>query len=626
MLVDASSYLDARDDHPFGSARDPGTSDDYKNPDRYIPLGMVSVRDPGAVWSVERVTDELREGGRVVVLGDYGAGKSMTLREAHRTLAADYRKRHSHRFPIHLNLRDHKGQTDATEALVRHAQKVGFAHPKQLIRAWKAGYAIVLLDGFDEVAIFNWATTNRSLQQARSNALQLVREFVRDGPRDAGVLIAGRQHYFDSDDERRATLGLSGDARQLTLNEFTEEQIKEYLGNHHYEGELPAWLPGRPLLLGYLATRGMLLSTLQAGEQLSPAAGWDLLLDSVCAREARIEAAGIDGSTVRRVLERIASGARGTDEGLGPVYPKDTAAAFEGILRYPPDDDAMVLLQRLPGLGAQNAEDGSRYFIDPALADAARAGDAHSYAADPYTSLPGLRPDVWTVPLGDLGVELLTYKNDAAANGYHSLACDLARAMWQAGGIGDTRYITIQDQELDALSLEDTGSDLSKVAFQGCVIRVLHLEATTADRLPRFKSCLLGRVVGAKDPKGLPHGVFDDACSFEAFEASAATTSGILALNELPLGARVALTVLKKLYVQRGAGRRDGALYRGLDQRAQRYVPEVLGLLQREQLAIKSRQGTQVVWLPERSSTGRVRKMLASPAGSADPLIQAVRN
>ena len=48
------------------------------------------------------------------------------------------------------------------------------------------------------------------------------------------------------------------------------------------------------------------------------------------------------------------------------------------------------------------------------------------------------------------------------------------------------------------------------------------------------------------------------------------------AVTRSSLGVRVCLTVLKKLYEQRGAGRKENALHRGLDGHARRLVPDVL--------------------------------------------------
>jgi hypothetical protein len=41
-------------------------------------------------------------------------------------------------------------KTLSTLEAERHGRNIGFPNPSQLVRAWKAGYAVLLLDGFDE--------------------------------------------------------------------------------------------------------------------------------------------------------------------------------------------------------------------------------------------------------------------------------------------------------------------------------------------------------------------------------------------------------------------------------------------------------------------------------------------
>lgn len=78
----------------------------------------------------------------------------------------------------------------------------------------------------------------------------------------------------------------------------------------------------------------------------------------------------------------------------------------------------------------------------------------------------------------------------------------------------------------------------------------------------------------------LPSEVFDDDCDFEEF-SDARTNADIFEL-QLPEGTKVLLTVLKKLFMQRGSGRRESAFTRGLDHRARRLVPDVLDLIKRK--------------------------------------------
>lgn len=84
-LVDARSYLSARKDYPFGSVRDPETGAARVDLD-YVPLDILD--ETGGLHSVESISALLQTGGRFVVLGDYGAGKSATVREIHFDLQA----------------------------------------------------------------------------------------------------------------------------------------------------------------------------------------------------------------------------------------------------------------------------------------------------------------------------------------------------------------------------------------------------------------------------------------------------------------------------------------------------------------------------------------------------------
>ena len=118
----------------------------------------------------------------------------------------------------------------------------------------------------------------------------------------------------------------------------------------------------------------------------------------------------------------------------------------------------------------------------------------------------------------------------------------------------------------------------------------------------------------------LPQDNFDSKCVFDSFGDSSQNTAAILALP-LSNGAKVLLTVLKKLYLQRGAGRKQSALFRGLDHRSRALVPDVLQLLAAEGLTVRSTVGEEPVWLPVRDQGVRVRRLVSSPLGSKDRLL-----
>ena len=130
-LVNAASYLSLRENYPFGSVRDPATGN-QKTTVQYVPLDLIEAGGT-ELRSVASIRDIVLDGGGIVILGVYGAGKSMTLRELHKGLKRAYLGSRTTRFPVYINLRDHFGQPTATEVLERHARNVGFSHPSHLV-------------------------------------------------------------------------------------------------------------------------------------------------------------------------------------------------------------------------------------------------------------------------------------------------------------------------------------------------------------------------------------------------------------------------------------------------------------------------------------------------------------
>ena len=137
-LIDSNAYLSIRNTHTFGSVRDPETGK-HSTDIKYIPLDLLDIKTKKTI-SLEKFKSMISEGGTVVLLGDYGAGKSMTLREIYYRLRKDHIKGEISKFPVYLNLRDHYGQRDTAEVILRHANSIGFDRPSHLVRAWRAGY------------------------------------------------------------------------------------------------------------------------------------------------------------------------------------------------------------------------------------------------------------------------------------------------------------------------------------------------------------------------------------------------------------------------------------------------------------------------------------------------------
>ncbi|MBF6621402.1 MAG: hypothetical protein ITG02_14380 [Patulibacter sp.] len=630
-LVNASAYVEARDDHPFGSARGLSIDASFKDVGEYVGLGILERGPAGSSWSIRGISDAISDGGRFVILADFGAGKSMTMRELFKALAADFRRGLSVKFPIHLNLGEHHGQTDPSEALIRHATRIGFEHPSQLVRAWKSGYAVLLLDGFDEMSAPTWTGDVALLREARRNAVELVRRIFEFTPGGSGIVIAGREYYFDSAEERRVALGYSGTATQLTLNDFTDEQVKEFIKRQ----DIPEWLPRRPFLLGYLAARGLL-----PGDDVDAGAaeGWDVLLDGIADREAKASSS-IPGSTVRRILERLGSHARGSADGLGPLESTQIIQVFNDVVGRAADVQDYVLLQRLPGLQVSDELLGSRKFVDASLAEAAAAGDLFEFALSPHSPPHGFDPGRLSRTLGSLGAEIVAHRLEranapvgvwqasaehAVDRGWNVLGFDLVRSIEAGGHSLSSTQIPIEGVAVEELEIGFGSGSLHGVRLADSVIRRLSVNAPIGgEELPTFVRCLFAGVSGVSGRQDLPAERFID-CEFEDFSEATDSTQSILQLN-IPLQVRVGLTIIKKLYVQRGTGRRDEALRRGLDYEGQQLVDPALAILQEQGLTKLRKRGKQRIWLPIAGKRQRAVAMLTAPMASDDPVIAALR-
>ena len=637
MLVDSRDYLTLRAEHPFGSARNPATGS-VTELDQYIPITLLAAREggSGAAMSVVDLVARCQNAGATLLLGDFGAGKSMTLREVHTKLAAAHFKDSSSPFPVTLNLREHQGQREPDEAIRRHANSLGFDNPAKLVRAWKAGNVHVLLDGFDEIATTGWQGRAAALAQIRRSSVELVRRFAELTPQNVGLVVSGRRHFFDTQEEALTSLGLRRRATEIAAtDQFSEGQVRQYLESHGWAGSLPAWLPTHPLLLGYLATTGALQS-MNEEESSTPHVGWDALLDRICDREAEIEV-GLDGHRIRRVLERLATVARTRSDGTGPIYQKDLADAFEQICGYPPDEGSYQVLQRLPGLGVQDASEGTRFFIDTSLADAARAGDLTRYViggAAEDLALETIRGSAITQGRLGIGVgvvqaqrmNLVPAQVNAAAQRLQqhgasdALALDLIRVGVDLGSSAPPA-MTFRDLDVDRFVFDDGTDDLGSLSFVGCVIATVDLtEYDGAAQLPFFDNCAIGTVEGAGSVDALPLAHFVD-CTFDSFDPSSKTTRGILAMPGLSPRQKVLMTVLKKTYAQAGSGRRANALPRGMDDRMRQLVPDVLEMLTARGLLVRGKVGGNEMYFPVRGQSSRVRQIMEAGASSTDPLV-----
>lgn len=640
-VIDVGAYLSARVNHVFGSVLDPETRQPNPSTD-YIPINLEDKSD-SARWNVRQICSALQRGDRFTLTGQFGAGKSMTLRQIFRELREDYLRGRTALFPVYVNLREHTGQVDAVEVLERHARKIGFESPPSLVRAWRAKFCILLLDGFDELtALGVQRATFGKLRTIRKRALEAVRQLVMETPAGVGVIVAGRDHFFADDAESEDSLGLTGGVKHLTTSEFTEEQVIQFLrqqpNNGH--GQFPPWLPTKPLFVSYLASTG-LISAVADGERFpDAAAGWDYLVDQICEREARIDSRYLDGPTIRKILGRLATYARASDDGLGPLRPEHLKRAYSEVCGFEPDDQAWLILQRLPGLVIYEVEEDSRKFIDGEMVAVYRAGDLIDFVHDPMGSLSS--PDL-TEAFSQCGTVIGHYAIAIAAR---KLQYEMNTGSLQSlmTSIPDTSSFNVLRADLvslavtlgvavpfpvlvegvffqpDPFELDERFPDMHGVTFQDCYFEEVQIEGAAIPRMPMFRECVIQRLLGKSSLDELPADRFVKT-DINGFEVAASTNASIRATTNLTTGEKVLLTVLRKLFVQSLGGRSEPALYRGLDTTERQFVDPIVKLLVQQELITLMNRGDGTVWIPVRRKLDYIRKLLANPNAPDDVLL-----
>lgn len=251
QAFDYQSYTALRRDVAFGSAINPTTGEPDKND--YIPV-IYTDESERKKFKIKDICTKLERGDKIVLLGDYGTGKSRCTKEIFEYFSSSTES--GKNFLLSINLREHWGATTAIEIIAGHLQRLGMSEAvDRTMQLLRAGHITLVLDGFDEVGSQTFGTNQDRRASIRKTALQGIRELINSTP--AGVLVTGRPHYFNSHQEMYESLGIStrnqGDTLIKCATEFDVDQAKEYLKNIGLSSGVPNWLPRKPLMFQILA-------------------------------------------------------------------------------------------------------------------------------------------------------------------------------------------------------------------------------------------------------------------------------------------------------------------------------------------------------------------------------------
>lgn len=636
-LFDAHSYLRIRAEKPFGSIYD-HAKQEFSVPRSDFVEPSFFLQDDGSV-ELGQIYQKFVNGEKQIFLADYGVGKSMVLREIFFRLYNDFRNGASYKFPVAINLRDHIGQDDPVELLERHARHNG-QDPQKLVAAWSAGFVDLLIDGFDELSTRGWTGDHRRLREFRRSTHAILKKLVRATPIRSSILVTGREAYFDSIPELREALGAPVETFKIyNIQPFDVSQARKFLINKGLAGDLPDWAPTRPLFLNYLIGRNLLTHVLEV-EQVGafPDGGaWVSLLDMIAERESD-QSEGVDKRAILDFLAALSSKARqgkGVDRSFSP---SDMDQIFYNVTGNTVSDDERRLLLRLPGLGIAADNLSNRSFVDEDFMNVCSAGAIYEFINYPYSETEIVKDMRLTSnQLNEIGISALCSKLDRSGTPYGVLRAAIDQEFRSSDGKGghlafDLLWTSIQIFPETAGPFSFEGVDINNLDLSGdynsglqvyasnCLIEKLILPVGSDD-LPSFKfnDCLIGLLDGRSSENDLPDGMFSD-CEISGFSEDFTVNSGVMA-GSTPIGVRVLVVTLRKIFSQAGSSRVEGALVRGLDHRARLIAPEVISLLLSKNFISEFTRGGRRFFSGNKSLRKNALSIITSPMTCGEEIV-----
>jgi hypothetical protein len=626
IFFDFDSYKVARERRQFGSAINPLTGE--RDDKIYTPVTYTNERSSENI-SISELVSGLSDGNKSVVMtGEYGSGKSRCVKEMFALLAADARD--GGRYPIAIDLRECWGLKRASEIIRRHFEDLGLdTHSAAVLRALNANDFVFLLDGFDELGFQSWTDDSEKIKTLRARSLEGVRDLIsRTG---GSVFVSGRAHYFNTSSEMFAALGLP-DAPTLLVaskDEFTESEMAEYMGSFVDDYDIPAWLPRRPLICQAVLSLAPEEVERLLGDDGNDIGLWEFFVNLLCERDARINPA-FYASTIFDVLVSLARITRTKPANVGPISLGEIQSAFEAVVGQAPDEQASVMLQRLPSLGRVAAESNDRQFIDMFILDGLRAIDLARLITKGEAHID---EHIWRNPLDKLGQRVLAKKiseggqerrslqmaTRCASGKNRVLACDVVAASVQLPTADDYDFNGLAIDEGEFVEFDMTNRmpvnlGLYNTSFGSLTICPVVPKGT------KLKGCVAEKLFGVTSANGLPSWADVEADQYlEVQNVASIRRLGLKPAQE------ILVTIVRKTFFQKGAGRKEEALLRGLGRKgAAGLAHRVVNILLNEGLLRRFPGSEGTVYTPERSQANRMRKMLDELNVSQDSIWSVV--
>lgn len=621
-FLDFRTYEAARSRAHFGSAINPQTG--QKDNIEYVDVKYFDETN-GRDVGIEDIANLILSGKNVILLGEFGSGKSRCIEQIWTHLAKLTDSSFLH--PVAINLRESWGLRRDREIIRRHFSDLGLDKLEaQAVQAYNERAVCFLLDGFDELGSQTWSNDPKKIRQMRQDAMIGVAEIVSNN--GGGVLVAGREHYFTGRAELFSALCIN--AKEAIIikcrPEFSEAEAAKYFERMDIDVDLPIWLPRRPLVCQTISTLDDGVRDRMFSEGRGQIDFWHHFISEICSRDARIHAS-FDAQTIMRVYLKLARETRMKTANMGPIKPIELQDAFEDAVGFAPTEQASVMLQRLPSLGRIQEDSDDLQFVDTYILDGLRALDISNLVILGQEGITEVLSDVWVNPLEELGQRILAADQTAAnetklaaasfsiKSSNKVFSADLISALARA----ESTLLSYNDlvcKDLTFLDYTFSEKALNSIRFEECIFSSITLPDCGADNVS-LDQCYVDQIRGAANIRALP--VWMGVLNEPKFE-EVATTSQIRRLGMTP-PQEVLITIIKKTFFQKGSGRKEAALTRGLNQKSSSgIVNSVINILLREGMVERFKGNEGWVYSPVRKETKRMSMMLEQLSGSEDPI------
>ena len=218
-LIDFTPYLEKQTNALSTDALYPPSL--YVNQRMKYTIGQDEEIDDNAIQLLKKWLQEERD-HFILVLGDFGTGKTFLLREIARRLGEE----RGPLTPILIEMRDLEKGRSLDELVAQHFARHGMERID--LKAFRfmlhAGRIVLLFDGFDELAL------RVSYDRATDHFDALIDAAIGD----AKVIVSTRTQHFESDNQIAQQLEKIAGSRIVHLCKFEREQIRTFL-NHQLD-------------------------------------------------------------------------------------------------------------------------------------------------------------------------------------------------------------------------------------------------------------------------------------------------------------------------------------------------------------------------------------------------------